>query len=223
MNKQGPGKIDYCDFTSNPISGCKHNCSYCYLKRQLWRRPNIFDPTWNENEYRKLLSRKKPCVIFMGDAGDMFGKWVPNEQIEDIIINIFMKKPQITFLLLTKNPGRYSCYTFPMNVWIGTTFDGLPFTRRNIKKLSRHTHVNKWISFEPLKSQPTGIDLEFVRKIQWIVIGADSNRGVERPPISWGMRIIRFAEICNIPVFVKDNWPELPRIKQTPWKLRNEP
>lgn len=26
-------KIEWCDYTWNPVVGCKHGCSYCYAKR----------------------------------------------------------------------------------------------------------------------------------------------------------------------------------------------
>ena len=34
MNKS---KIEWCDHTWNPITGCRHNCSYCYAKRMTAR------------------------------------------------------------------------------------------------------------------------------------------------------------------------------------------
>lgn len=33
MNKQGKGKIEYLDYTWNPITGCLHNCPYCYAEK----------------------------------------------------------------------------------------------------------------------------------------------------------------------------------------------
>ena len=33
MNKQGKGKIEYLDFTWNPVTGCLHNCPYCYARK----------------------------------------------------------------------------------------------------------------------------------------------------------------------------------------------
>lgn len=34
MNKSA---IDWCDFTWNPITGCRHTCEYCYARRQAKR------------------------------------------------------------------------------------------------------------------------------------------------------------------------------------------
>lgn len=33
MNRQGPGKIDWTDYTFNPVTGCYHGCPYCYARR----------------------------------------------------------------------------------------------------------------------------------------------------------------------------------------------
>jgi protein gp37 len=33
MNRQGPGKIEWTDYTWNPVTGCKHGCDYCYARR----------------------------------------------------------------------------------------------------------------------------------------------------------------------------------------------
>lgn len=34
MNKS---KIEWCDYTWNPITGCRHNCEYCYARRMVAR------------------------------------------------------------------------------------------------------------------------------------------------------------------------------------------
>ncbi len=46
MNKS---KIDWCDFTWNPVTGCRRRCEYCYAKQQAQRfagdqRINVTDP-----------------------------------------------------------------------------------------------------------------------------------------------------------------------------------
>ncbi|NIM05124.1 MAG: DUF5131 family protein, partial [Armatimonadetes bacterium] len=58
MNRQGPGKIDWTDYTWNPQTGCHHNCttpsgeSYCYARKIAERFtgtkafPRGFFPTW---------------------------------------------------------------------------------------------------------------------------------------------------------------------------------
>lgn len=46
MNKS---KIDWCDFSWNPVTGCRRGCGYCYAKKQALRfagdpRVNVTDP-----------------------------------------------------------------------------------------------------------------------------------------------------------------------------------
>lgn len=41
VNKQGPGKIEYLTHTWGVISGCLHDCEYCYMKRKAARFPTI--------------------------------------------------------------------------------------------------------------------------------------------------------------------------------------
>lgn len=37
MNKQGEGKIEWTDYTWNPVTGCLHGCHYCYAERVATR------------------------------------------------------------------------------------------------------------------------------------------------------------------------------------------
>ena len=36
-NAVNKSKIEWCDHTWNPITGCRHNCSYCYARRMTAR------------------------------------------------------------------------------------------------------------------------------------------------------------------------------------------
>ena len=129
MNKT---KIDWCDSTWNPVTGCLHGCEYCYARGIANRfgfgayEPNIaervlietaisagkkipypfnFDPTFHKyrlNEYQN----KKGRNIFVCSMADLFGEWVPDEWIEDVF-EACEKAPQHNYLFLTKNPFRY--------------------------------------------------------------------------------------------------------------------
>jgi protein gp37 len=52
MNKS---KIEWCDFSYNPITGCRHRCSYCYARKQTKRfsgdvRLNLMSPQIHKDE-----------------------------------------------------------------------------------------------------------------------------------------------------------------------------
>jgi protein gp37 len=216
MNKQGPSKIDYSTHTWNPISGCLHACDYCYMRRMEKRFPGIMKPTFHEKRLNEPLKLKKPSVIFVGSSGDGWGDYVPNEWIERVL-RVIEDCPQHTFLFLTKNPQRYGSFSFSKNCIVGTTVDGSDRTRNNLEDLKEftngHCHLRRWVSFEPLLG-PVHPDLSL---INWIVIGSDSTRGARRPETIWGLDLIREAYHAGIPVWIKDNWPELPRIKDRPF------
>lgn len=97
MNKQK--KIEWTDFTWNPITGCTNACPYCYAKRQylLHQKPwekqphtaidkNLnkpFDPKFWEYKLKDKIC-KKPSKIFVGSMAGMFESKIPNEYIEMI-------------------------------------------------------------------------------------------------------------------------------------------
>lgn len=127
-------KIDWCDSTWNPVTGCLHGCAYCYAKRIATRfgdhqmpiftdlpilhepvrdgagviRPYPFDfePTFHEYKLRDLNKWKMPRTIFVGSMTDLFGCWVPDEWIQ-AVLNACRENPQHRYLFLTKNPARY--------------------------------------------------------------------------------------------------------------------
>lgn len=127
MNKT---KIDWCDSTWNPVTGCLHGCEYCYAKgiatrfggnalgvNHVLNEPFVakgkvqpypfgFVPTFHRyrlNEY----SVKQGRNIFVCSMADLFGKWVPDSWIEEVFAAC-EKAPQHNYLFLTKNPVRYS-------------------------------------------------------------------------------------------------------------------
>lgn len=127
-------KIDWCDSSWNPITGCRHGCPYCYAASMARRfagevdtgdeiihvldhtihrgdgtvnpYPFKFDPTFHK--YRLAIPQewKKPQNIFVCSMADMFGKWVPDAWI-DMILTACLAAPQHRYLFLTKNPKRY--------------------------------------------------------------------------------------------------------------------
>ena len=88
LNKQGPDRIDWTDYTWNPVKGlCKHDCDYCYTK-QFYRRFK-HDPTVRLDE-KTLNCRfpKKPAKVFVCSSHDLFGDWIDDEWIIQVIKRI---------------------------------------------------------------------------------------------------------------------------------------
>ena len=60
-------KIEWTDYTWNPITGCKHGCWYCYAKKltQRFKKvfPNGFEPTFYPERLKEPYKVKKPSKI----------------------------------------------------------------------------------------------------------------------------------------------------------------
>jgi len=210
LNKQGPGKIDWTDYTWNPVTGCLHNCSYCYMQRLAQRGIYNMTPAFHPERLNEPSKIKKPSKFFVSSSGDLFGEWVPNKWISSVFKEL-KKCKRHTFQLLTKNPPRYLDWFFPENAWAGITID-TQARARTINFLKRVQAPIKFISFEPLL-EDIHIDLE---GIDWIIIGANSNRGAKRPSLDWADRLIDQAYHFDIPIWVKDNLHYPSIIKEFP-------
>lgn len=240
MNKSG---IEWCDHTWNPITGCRHDCSYCYavkmslrfcgnMKRNMFQtdqyrmegdlfvldepfmnedgKPVIypfgFEPTLHIYRYGTLDKLKQGQNIFVGAMADIFGEWIPDSWIDDIL-GICEKHPQHNYLFLTKNPERYTQYGVPYgkeNMWYGTTitcdtdadrFNYLP------------AFCNTFVSIEPLMSDIATEHNVMFRQVNWIIIGAETGHRKEKviPEFEWIKRIVTEADYNGIPVFMKDS------------------
>ena len=172
-------KIEYVDFTWNPVTGCLHGCPYCFARRiaerfrdrspeaikrgkeyayadihlltQLGKHPfpQGFMLTMYPNRLDEPLSRRKPSRIFVCDMGDLFGEWVPADWVEDVLLTIWAR-PQHTFLLLTKNPSRYAEFDLPPNAWAGTSVENQAAAEKRIPELLKAKVSVRWLSVEPL-------------------------------------------------------------------------
>ena len=132
MNKT---KIDWCDSTWNPVTGCLHGCEYCYARGianrfsgggEKWSDDNLFvlDEKFYAEESEKAepypygfmptfhrykideYANKKGRNIFVCSMADLFGEWVPDSWIEEVF-TACRNAPQHNYLFLTKNPDRY--------------------------------------------------------------------------------------------------------------------
>lgn len=127
-------KIDWCDATWNPVTGCLHGCEYCYARRiaerfsteQKYKRPYEpvlpvptrrvrtkpepypygFKPTFHRYKLDEPQRWKNPRNIFVCSMADLFGEWVPDEWIAEVF-RACEAAPQHRYLFLTKNPKRF--------------------------------------------------------------------------------------------------------------------
>ena len=195
-------KIDWCDFSWNPVWGCNNNCSYCYARKMAYRfGDKDFKPTWKEKNFQKPMP-KKPSRIFVNSMSDI-AFW-ENEWLEKVLRRI-KDFPQHSFLFLTKRPDIYMFIEdeAPKNCWFGTTI-----TKNGFPEIPLSTsHIN-FISIEPiLESINLGARHIPEKPLDWIICGAETGNRKDKiiPKKYWIMYLVGYAKYHNIPIFMKEN------------------
>lgn len=259
-------KIEWCDSTWNPVTGCLHGCAYCYARRIAERFSGRTVEgkisrcgSWGKNTVELdepfMLTRKdsktvkapfpfgfRPTLhryrldepyqrrgqnIFVCSMADLFGEWVPDEWIEEVM-KACLLSPQHRYLFLTKNPGRYmklaEAGKLPErdNFWYGssTPTPDAPFWCSE--------HHNTFVSIEPMMDEfPSAGDCS-VKKVGWIIMGAMTGPGSKayQPKKEWVESLVEDAMASVVPVFMKDSL--LPIVgeagmrRELPWDHQKE-
>lgn len=126
-------KIEWTDKTWNPVHGCTPigpECENCYAKRMAKRlaamgasgysKSRPFAVTVHADKLDQPLHWRKPCMVFVSSMGDLFHSKVPAGVIRRIR-NVLISCQEHTFQVLTKRPERMKEWSWPTNVWAGTT------------------------------------------------------------------------------------------------------
>ncbi|MBQ9553260.1 MAG: DUF5131 family protein [Clostridia bacterium] len=267
MNKT---KIEWADATWNPVTGCFHDCPYCYAARIARRfglpyaprlgdpgmegackydtdeagmdtmleleKPYVRDgrkqpfpmgfyPTFHRYRLDEPQHWKKPRTIFVCSMADLFGEWVPDEWIREVM-DAAMQAQQHRYLFLTKNYMRACDFRYEDNWWLGRTYThtenalaaGASQNRNDYlcNGVARSaapypvwsTHKNTFLSVEPI-SGPVD-DLGYYAHdngYKWVIVGAETgNRsGKIIPEKEWIDRIVKDCDLRGVPVFMKDS------------------
>lgn len=220
--------VEWALWTWNPITGCFHDCAYCYARDIANRFYNYlpldsrFTPVFYPERLSAPLNTKVPKLsgivdpvkklglqnVFVCSMADLFGKWVPTEWIEAVLEQVW-RNPQWNFLFLTKFPVRMSEFKYPPNAWLGTTVDQQYAVERAEKafyKLKNNGYTGiAWLSCEPMMERLTFTSL---RMFDWVVIGGSSKstRTTEfHPPPEWVIHLKEQAQVANCKIYEKTN------------------
>lgn len=281
-------KIDWCDASWNPVTGCLHGCEYCYARKiakrfsgcdkgstynvycqATWRRVNpessleeaIFEIDakcppinlrfdakkqimrtskapypwgFNPTLHRELLDVpqkwKKPRTIFVCSMADLFGAWVPDSWIEEVLAAC-RRASHHRYLFLTKNPDRYDMLIDQglitpedENFWLGSTCtvitrDGLHWNFKNHTFMSCEPILEPW--------PPAGKTGNDPRKFpDWVILGAETGIRKDKviPPKEWIDNAVAQCRNMGVPVFMKGSLREIMGadfVQEYPWRCED--
>lgn len=247
-------KIDWCDATWNPVTGCLHGCEYCYARKiaerfgskqmpifteypvlnepvrsrdgRIQPYPFDFSPTFHRYKLDEPQKWKNPRNIFVCSMADLFGEWVPNEWIDDVI-KATQRALQHRYLFLTKNPERYGEWLERFeegriseldeveNCWFGASAS-------NNAELERANRSSaQWVSIEPIRERIETDEDQFMefnpytgserKRWEWVVIGAETGNSKNKvvPKREWIEDIAKVCADYGTPVFMKESLREL--------------
>lgn len=217
--KQDNDAIEWAQFSWNPVTGCLHNCPYCYARdiaenpKFTKAFPNSFAPTFRPATLLAPRHMKVPKEadddaryrnVFTCSMADLFGRWVPREWIEAVFHEI-REASQWNFLCLTKFPKRLNEFDIPPNAWMGTTVDMQARVKAAEDAFEHITTGVRWLSVEPMLEQLTFKHLD---RFNWIVIGGASKQSQTpewRPPHAWIKDLEKQADDAGVKVYYKTN------------------
>lgn len=231
--------IEWAAWSWNPVTGCLHNCAYCYA-RDIANRfytylpdNDRFAPVFYPDRLAAPVNTKRPDLaqfedpimqmakrnVFVCSMADLFGKWVPSEWIEAVLQQAW-DNPQWTFLFLTKFPIRMAEFKYPPNTWIGTTVDTQYAVERAEKAFRKVRDAGyegvAWLSCEPMMERLTFSSLDM---FDWVVMGGSSKSTQTpefKPPFEWIAHLWNQAKAINLPVYMKTNLGIDQRVKEYP-------
>jgi protein gp37 len=239
-------------YTWNPTGGCLHGCTWkmpdgsvteCYAKTVAERLAvhtysgGFEQHYWRPEALKEPLRLKTPAGIFVGSMADLFGHWVPEEQIRQVM-DVMTQADWHTFQTLSKYPVRLPEFNpFPQNVWVGVSLPAGHLMKpeggaRALKAYLRHMDnieaKVRFMSIEPLWFEVAPVLEDWLKThdrlpFEWVIIGAASaGKKIFQPKQEWVQGLLDIFDAQQIPVFFKgnlvwDDWrEEFPLIQVSP-------
>lgn len=232
-------------YTWNPTAGCLHGCTWrmpdgtvieCYAKTvaeglaQAGYPEGFEHHYWREHELNKPLNVEEPSGIFVSSMADLFGHWVPEDQINRVL-DVMRRADWHIFQTLSKYPIRQKRFAFPDNVWVGV---GLPAGHLMLAEGAVHAlsvylrHMSeiqariRFMSIEPLWFDVSPIFEDWLAEhdrlpFEWVIVGAASNGPkLYQPEPGWVSKLVDLFDSQQVSVFFKGNLAD--NLAADPWR-----
>jgi protein gp37 len=214
FNQQESDGIEWAHWSWNPLTGCLHDCDYCFARDNAnFRLPQGFAPSFYPGRLKapgrmKLPAKAKTIFayknVFTCSMADLFGKWVPDDLIQ-MVLDAARTATEWNFVFLTKHPQRLLEFKFPDNAWVGTTVDTQARVAAAEKVFEKLDARVKCLSCEPMLERLTFKKLDL---FDWIMIGgaSKSTKTPEfKPPREWVQHLWAQAKKADCRIFEKSN------------------
>ena len=157
-------KIEWCDDTINPITGCtpiSEGCENCYaaaIARRFWGHRQYSEIKFHPERFEEFFKGKPGRKKFIGSMTDLYHPQVKPEW-RSCVFSAIKHNPQHTFIILTKRPkllyetyeNHWSYANQIKNLWIGVTIENDKHYDR-IKYLLEIPAAVRLVSVEPMLS-----------------------------------------------------------------------
>ncbi len=224
-------EIAWCDSTFNPWIGCQKvsaGCDNCYAETLMdkryhkvqwgphgerkrtsvanWRNPVI----WDRHHAAFQAKHGHRQRVFCSSLADVFDNQVPEAWRTDLY-NLIVSTPNLDWLLLTKRPENILKFipqnwhfTFPGNVWLGTTCEDQAAYDRRWPILRAVPARVRFISYEPAIG-PLRLPLvgHHSSRPDWLICGGESGSGYRGMPPVWAENIMSDCRDFDVRFFMK--------------------
>jgi protein gp37 len=222
-------KIEWCDWTWNPIVGCSpasSGCANCYAEAIARRFGMPWDrPAFMKDRLGEPQRVKKPGRVFVCSMSDIgHEKVCPLWRAE--IRRAMAAAPWHTYILLTKRPENLVGEDWSL-CWVGVTAEDQAAADRRVPELLKIRAQVRFVSVEPMLGrvsfrwqpyahQATGETyrqylernkiihhLESLRKLDWIIAGPETGPKARASSRDWFDELAADCLNAGVPFFDK--------------------
>lgn len=178
-------KIEWCDYTWNPIVGCSPvsaGCENCYAAgiakrfKMPWGTP-VFMPD-RLDEPQKV---RKPSRVFVCSMSDLFHEGLPQQRVLDVQ-HAMICAPWHTYIICTKRPNRIFGGFLPNTIIMVSVENQVVASRLHWLQMLQH-NWRVGVSVEPMIGPVTLMEFPF--RPDWVIAGPETGPNARPCKSEW--------------------------------------